>query len=74
MHKMIKNAQNDEFIVLLDKGQSIIYNSNLDGGVVNTFDANTAGAASADNLGTLTSIFAKADGASVDVELFVASI
>ena len=69
-----KNAQNDEFIVLLDKGQSFVYNSNLDGGVVNTFDANTAGAASADNLGTLTSIYAKADGANVDVELFIASI
>ena len=69
-----KNAQNDEFIVLLDKGQSCIYNSNLDGGVVNTFDANTAGAASSDNLGTLTSISAKADTANVDVEIFVASI
>ena len=69
-----KNAQNDEFIVLLDKGQSCIYNSNLDCGVVNTFDANTAGAASSDNLGTLTSISAKADTANVDVEIFVASI
>lgn len=69
-----KNAQNDEFIVLLDKGQSFIYNSNLDGGVVNTFDANTAGAASSDNLGTLTSISAKADTATVDVEILVASI
>ena len=69
-----KNAQNDEFVVLLDKGQSFIYNSNLDGGVVNTFDANTAGAASSDNLGTLTSISAKADTANVDVEIFVASI
>ena len=69
-----KNAQNDEFIVLLDKGQSIIYNSNLDGGVVNTFDAKETAPASADNLGTLTSIYAKADTANVDVELFVASI
>ena len=69
-----KNAQNDEFIVLLDKGQSFIYNSNIDGGVVNTFDANTAGAASTDNLGTLTSISAKADTSNVDVELLVASI
>ena len=69
-----KNAQNDEFVVLLDKGQSFIYNSNLDGGVVNTFDANTAGAASSDNLGTLTSISAKADTANDDVEIFEPSI
>ena len=69
-----KNAQNDEFIVLLDYGQSFIYNSNFDGGVVNTFDANSAGVASTDNLGTLTSISAKADTAAVDVEIFVASI
>ena len=69
-----KNAQNDEFIVLLDYGQSFIYNSNFDGGVVNTFDANTTSAASTDNLGTLTSISAKADTAAVDVEIFVASV
>jgi hypothetical protein len=69
-----KNAQNDEFIVLLDIGQSFIYNSNMDGGVVNTFDANTAGAASSDNLGTLTSISGKADTATADVELIVASV
>ena len=68
-----KNAQNDEFIVLLDYGQSFIYNSNFDGGVVNTFDAR-AGEASTDNLGTLTSISAKADTAAVDVEIFVASV
>tara|TARA_R100001594_G_scaffold38491_1_gene69748 strand:+ start:729 stop:1184 length:456 start_codon:yes stop_codon:yes gene_type:complete len=69
-----KNAQNDEFIVLLDIGQSFIYNSNMDGGVVNTFDANTAGAASSDNLGTLTSISGKADTATADVELIIASV
>ena len=58
---------------MLDKGQSFIYNSNLDGGVVNTFDGNTAGAASTDNLGTLTSISAKSDSANVDCEIFIAS-
>ena len=68
-----KNAQNDEFIVLLDYGQSFIYNSNVDGGVVNTFDAN-AGAASMDNLGDLVNITARADTATVDLEIFVASI
>ena len=69
-----KNEDNDEFAVLLDYRQSFIYNSNFDGGVVNTFDANTAGVASTDNLGTLTSISAKADTAAVDVEIFVASV
>ena len=71
---IFKNENDDEFGVKLDKGQSFIYNSNIDGGVVNTFDANTAGAASTDNLGTLTSISAKADTSNVDVELLVASI
>ena len=57
-----KNEDNDEFVVLLDHGQSFIYNSNVDGGVVNTFDAN-AGAASMDNLGDLVNITARADTA-----------
>jgi len=68
-----KNEDNDEFSVLLDYGQSFIYNSNLDGGVVNTFDAN-AGAANINNLGDLVNITAQADTAAVDLELFVASI
>ena len=68
-----KNEDNDEFVVLLDHGQSFIYNSNVDGGVVNTFDAN-AGAASMDNLGDLVNITARADTATVDLEIFVASI
>ena len=69
-----KNEDNDEFVVLLDRGQSFIYNSNIDGGVVNTFDANQAGAASMDNLGDLVNITARADTATVDLEIFVASI
>ena len=69
-----KNEDNDEFVVLLDRSQSFIYNSNMDGGVVNTFDANSAGAASMDNLGDLVNITARADAATVDLEIFVASI
>ena len=69
-----KNEDNDEFVVLLDRSQSFIYNSNMDGGVVNTFDANSAGAASMDNLGDLVNITARADTATVDLEIFVASI
>ena len=69
-----KNEDNDEFVVLLDRSKSFIYNSNMDGGVVNTFDANSAGAASMDNLGDLVNITARADTATVDLEIFVASI
>ena len=69
-----KNSDNDEFAVLLDYGQSFIYNSNFDGGVVNTFDANTAAEVSKDNLGTLSNITAQADTGAVDLELFVASV
>ena len=69
-----KNENNDEFIVLLDKGQSFIYNSNLDGGVVNTFDATASTGADINNLGDLVNISAQADTAAVDLELFVASI
>ena len=68
-----KNEDNDEFAVLLDYGQSFIYNSNFDGGVVNTFDAN-AGAANINNLGDLVNITAQADTAAVDLEIFVASV
>ncbi len=68
-----KNEDDDEFCVLLDYGQSFIYNSNFDGGVVNTFDAN-AGAASIHNLGDLVNITAQADTAAIDLEIFVASV
>ena len=68
-----KNEDNDEFTVLLDYGQSFIYNSNFDGGVVNTFDAN-AGEANINNLGDLVNITAQADTAAVDLEIFVASV
>ena len=68
-----KNEDNDEFIVLLDKGQSFIYNSNLDGGVVNTFDSKATTSASTDQLGDLTNITAKADTASCDIEVYIAT-
>ena len=68
-----KNEDSDEFTLLLDYGQSFIYNSNFDGGVVNTFDAN-AGAANINNLGDLVNITAQADTAAVDLEIFVASV
>ena len=69
-----KNESNDEFAVKLDKGQSFIYNADLSGGVVDTFDANTAGATSSGQLADLTNVYAQADTATVDLELFVASV
>tara|TARA_R100000353_G_scaffold73125_1_gene55906 strand:- start:84 stop:560 length:477 start_codon:yes stop_codon:yes gene_type:complete len=68
-----KNESNDEFAVKLDYGQSFIYNGDLSGGVVDTFDANTAGATSSGQLADLTNIYGQADSASVDLEIFVAS-
>jgi len=69
---IFKNESNDEFAVLVDKGQSFIYNGDLAGGVVDTFDANTAGAASSGQLADLTNIYGQADSGSVLLEIFVA--
>ena len=71
---IFKNESNDEFAVKIDKGQSFIYNGDLAGGVVDTFDANTAGAASSGQIADLTNIYAQADTASCDLEIFVASV
>ena len=68
-----KNEDNDTFIVLLDKGQSYIYNANLDGGVVNNFDSKDTAASSTDQLGDLVNITAKADTASCDIEVYIAT-
>tara|TARA_Y100000361_G_scaffold66213_1_gene58167 strand:+ start:1304 stop:1780 length:477 start_codon:yes stop_codon:yes gene_type:complete len=68
-----KNESNDEIAVKLDRGQSFIYNADLTGGVVDTMDANSAGAASSGQLADLTNVYAQADTASVDLEIFVAS-
>tara|TARA_R100001530_G_scaffold128355_1_gene98032 strand:+ start:726 stop:1202 length:477 start_codon:yes stop_codon:yes gene_type:complete len=68
-----KNESNDEFAIKLDYGQSFIYNGDLSGGVVDTFDANSGGAASSGQLADLTNIYGQADSASVDLEIFVAS-
>ena len=69
---IFKNEDNDEFLVILDKGQSFIYNGDLAGGVVNTFVAkDTSGvdpAAPAD----LTDVIALANTAACDLEIFVA--
>jgi len=66
-----KGEGNEEFGLLLDKGQSFIYNGDLVGGVVNTMDAHS-GAITPGTLLDLVNITAIADTAAVDVEIFVA--
>ena len=65
-----KNEANAEFAVKLDKGQSFIYNGDLSGGVVDTFDASASALTVA--LADLVNVTALADTAAVDLELFVA--
>lgn len=69
-----RNEQGDEFLVLVDKGQSFIYNGDLAGGVVDTFDATSATGADKSTVGDLVDITAVADTAAVDLELFVACV
>ena len=67
-----KDEDNTEFAVLLDKGQSFIYNSDLSAGVVNTMHA--GGSALTVSLIDLVNVTALADTAACVVEIFVASV
>ena len=67
-----KEENNSEFAVLLDKGESFIYNGDLSGGVVDTMDAGTT--ALTVSLADLVNITALANTAACDVEVFVASV
>tara|TARA_A100001515_G_scaffold25308_1_gene19438 strand:- start:9861 stop:10331 length:471 start_codon:yes stop_codon:yes gene_type:complete len=67
-----KNENSDEFAIKLDKGQSYIYNGDMDGGVVDTMDA-IDGTGLTLSLGDLVNITALADTAACDLEVFVAS-
>jgi len=66
-----KNEDADEFGLKLDKGQSLIYNGDLTGGVEDTMEA-AATAITPDTFADLVDITAKANTASVDLEIFVA--
>ena len=68
-----KNEDSDEFGLKLDKGQSLIYNGDLTGGVEDTMEA-AATAITPDTFADLVDITAKANTASVDLEIFVACI
>ena len=66
-----KDEDSTEVALLLDKGQSFIYNGDLSAGVVNTMHA--GGSALTVSLNDLVDITALADTAACDLEIFVAS-
>ena len=66
-----KDEDATEFAILLDKGQSFIYNGDISAGVVNTMHA--GGSALTVSLNDLVNITALADTAACDMEIFVAS-
>ena len=66
-----KDEDNTEFAVLLDKGQTFIYNGDIARGVVNTMHA--GGSALTVSLNDLVNVTALADTAACDMEIFVAS-
>ena len=68
-----KCAGNHEFAVLLDKGQSIIYNGDLAGGMKSTMDASASALDGSLALANLVDVSAKADTQPIQLEIFVAS-
>ena len=70
---ILKNENNDEFGVKVDKGCSFIYGVDLDGGVVDTMDSADATGITPDSFGDLVDITCAANTAACDVEVFVAS-
>ena len=70
---ILKNENNDEFGVKVDKGCSFIYGVDLAGGVVDTMDSADAAGITPDSFGDLVDITCAANSAACDVEIFVAS-
>ena len=70
---ILKNENNDEFGVKVDRGCSFIYGVDLDGGVVDTMDSADAAGITPDSFGDLVDITCAANTAACDVEVFVAS-
>ena len=71
---ILKNENNDEFGVKVDKGCSFIYGVDLAEGVVDTMDSADAAGITPDSFGDLVDITCAANTAACDVEVFVASI
>jgi len=73
---VLKNENNDEFGVKVDKGCSFLYCSDLEGGVKDTMDSKggtEAGGITPNSFGDLVDITCAADTAACDVEVFVVS-
>ena len=70
---VLKNENNDEFGVKVDKGCSFLYCADLAGGVADTMDSADAAGITPNSFGDLVDITCAADTAACDVEVFVAS-
>ena len=70
---ILKNENNDEFGVKIDRGSSFIYGVDLDNGVVDTMDSADAAGITPDSFGDLVDITCAANSGACDVEVFVAS-
>jgi len=70
---ILKNENNDEFGVKVDKGCSFLYGVDLSGGVKDTMDSADAAGITPDSFGDLVDITCTANTAACDVEVFVAS-
>jgi hypothetical protein len=70
---VLKNENNDEFGVKVDKGCSFLYCADLAGGVVDTMDSADAAGITPNSFGDLVDITCTADTSACNVEVFVAS-
>ena len=70
---VLKNENNDEFGVKVDKGCSFLYCADLAGGVADTMDSADAAGITPNSFGDLVDITCAADTAACSVEVFVAS-
>jgi hypothetical protein len=69
------NEDSDEVAIKLDAGQSFIWNGDNSGGLVDNFNAVTAGNAASDTaLADVTSVQADANINSCDLEMLIASV
>ena len=69
-----RNQDNDEVAIKLDAGQTLIWNADNAGGMVDVFNATQAADAASDTaLGDMKSVQADANTASCDIEIFIAS-
>ena len=70
---VLKNENNDEFGVKVDKGCSFLYCADLAGGVKDTMDSADAAGITPNSFGDLVDITCTADTSACNVEVFVAS-